>query len=102
MSLSQQDPPPVAALTHLTRDTVRQFQDYARDAGVGAILVEQAWAQPWMSNFSRMGLHGTSAGGITVYPTGYPGAAGQGISALCPLGDGHRAGRMLIDGRHRA
>jgi hypothetical protein len=35
MSLSQQDPPPVAALTHLTRDTVRQFQDYVRDAGVG-------------------------------------------------------------------
>jgi hypothetical protein len=78
MSLSQQDPPPVAALTHLTRDTVRQFQDYVRDAGVGAILVEQAWAQPWMSAFSRMGMHGTSAGGVTVYPTGYPGGAGQG------------------------
>jgi hypothetical protein len=77
MSLSQQDPPPVAALTHLTRDTVRQFQDYVRDAGVGAILVEQAWAKPWMSAFSRMGMHGTSAGGVTVYPTGYPGGAGQ-------------------------
>jgi hypothetical protein len=77
MSLSQQDPPPVAALTHLTRDTVRQFQDYVRAAGVGAILVEQAWAKPWMSAFSRMGMHGTSAGGVTVYPTGYPGGAGQ-------------------------
>jgi hypothetical protein len=70
MSLSQQDPQPVAALTRPTRETVRQFQDYVREAGVGAILVEQAWAQPWMSVFSRMGMHGTSVGGATVYPTG--------------------------------
>jgi hypothetical protein len=73
MSLSQQDPQPVAALTHPTRDTVRQFQDYVRGAGVGAILVEDAWAEPWMSIFSRTGMHGTSVGGVTVYPAGYPG-----------------------------
>ena len=70
MSLSQQDPQPVAALTHPTRDTVRQFQDYVRGAGVGAILVEDAWAEPWMSVFSRMGMHGTSVGGVAVYPAG--------------------------------
>lgn len=70
MSLSQQDPQPVAALARPAGGTVRQFQDYVHEAGVGAILVEQAWAQPWMSVFSRMGMHGTSAGGVTVYPVG--------------------------------
>ena len=69
MSLSQQDPLPVAALAHPTRGTVRQFQDYVHEAGVGALLVEQAWAQPWMSVFSRMGLRGTSVGGVTFYPS---------------------------------
>jgi hypothetical protein len=72
ISLSTQDPPAVAALAHPTRDTVRQFQDYVRHAGVGAILVDQAWAEPWMSVFGRMGMHGTSVGGVTVYLTGYP------------------------------
>jgi hypothetical protein len=66
-SLSQEYPPPVAALASPTRGTVRQFQYYVRDAGVGAILVEQVWAQPWMSVFSRMGMHAISVGGVTVY-----------------------------------
>ena len=44
---------------------------------MGAILIEQAWAEPWMSVFSRMGMHGTSVGGVTVYPTGNPGAGRQ-------------------------
>jgi hypothetical protein len=73
ISLSTQDPPAVAALANPTRDTVRQFQEYVRDAGVSAILVDQAWAERWMSVFSRTGMHGTSVGGVTVYPTGYPG-----------------------------
>ncbi len=79
MSLSAQDPPPVAALTQPTRDTLRQFQDYLRDAGVGAILIDQAWAEPWMSLIGWTGMHGTSVGGVTVYPTGL-------------VGDKHRAG----------
>jgi hypothetical protein len=86
MSLSQQDPQPVTALTHPTRDTVRQFQDYVREAGVGAILVEHVWAQPWMSVFSRMGMHGTSVGGVTVYPTGYPGQGQADWRGLSPDG----------------
>jgi hypothetical protein len=73
MSLSQDAPQQVTALTHPTSSAVRQFQDYVHEAGVGAILVEQAWAEPWMSVFSRIGMHGTSAGGVTVYPAvGYP------------------------------
>ena len=42
---------------------------YVHRAGVGAILVERAWAAPWMHVFSRMGLHGTAAGGMIVYRT---------------------------------
>jgi hypothetical protein len=70
ISLSKQDPPAVAALAHPTPAAVRQFQDYVRHAGVAAILVDQAWAERWMRVFSRTGLHGTSVGGVTVYPTG--------------------------------
>ena len=73
MSLSQDDPQPVTALTHPTPVAVRLFQDYVHQAGVGAILVEQAWAQPWTSVFTRMGMHGKSAGGVTVYPAGFTG-----------------------------
>jgi len=47
----------------------RMLADYLRSAGVGAILVEQAWEDPWMRNLStRLGMRGTSAGGVTVYP----------------------------------
>ena len=67
----------VWALTHPDPEAVREFKDYVREAGVGAILVEQAWAEPWMSVFSRIGLHGTSVGGVIVYPTGNPGAGHQ-------------------------
>lgn len=70
MSLSRQFPPAVGALTDPTQETVQQFQAYVRQAGVGAVLVEQAWAEPWMNVFGRIGMHGTSAGGVTVYPAG--------------------------------
>jgi hypothetical protein len=70
ISLSKQDPPAVAALAHPTPAAVRQFQDYVRHAGVGAILVDQAWAERWMRVFSRTGMHSTSVGGVTVYPVG--------------------------------
>ncbi len=47
------------------------FEDYLRATGIGAILVEQAWEDPWMQNFStKYGMHGTSAGGVTIYPVG--------------------------------
>jgi hypothetical protein len=47
----------------------RIFKKYLATSGVGAILVEQAWAEPWMSDLStRYGMHGTAAGGVIVYP----------------------------------
>jgi hypothetical protein len=67
-SLSGTYPPPVAALADpATRATIRQFREFARDSHLGAVLVEQLWAEPWMSVFGRMGMHGTSVGGVTIY-----------------------------------
>ena len=48
---------------------MRLFDDYVGSSGLGAIMVEQAWAEPWM-NLHRLGMRGTSAGGVTVYPMG--------------------------------
>jgi hypothetical protein len=62
-------PKPVAQLRHPTRARKRQFRAYIHQAGVGAILVERAWAAPWMQIFSRMGLHGAQVGGMIVYRT---------------------------------
>ena len=71
-SLTRQDALPiqVALLSHATTARVRGFREYVRQAGIGAVIVEQAWAEPWMSVFARIGLHGTSVGGVTVYTTG--------------------------------
>jgi hypothetical protein len=62
-------PAPVEMLMHPTPARERQFLAYVHQAGVGAILVERAWAAPWMSVFGRMGLHGTPVGGVIVYRT---------------------------------
>jgi hypothetical protein len=54
---------------------MRVFECYAHTSGAGALIVEQAWAEPWMSIFARLGLRSTSAGGVTIYYTGSgPGA----------------------------
>jgi hypothetical protein len=62
-------PHPVTLLAHPSKAAVRMFDDYARSSGLGAIVVEQAWEEPWM-NLSKLGLHGTSVGGVTIYPMG--------------------------------
>ena len=74
-SLTRQDALPiqVALLSHATTARVRGFREYVRQAGIGAVIVEHAWAEPWMSVFGRIGLHGTSVGGVTVYTTGADG-----------------------------
>ena len=64
-------PSPVGDLSQATPLLIEQFKAYVRAAGIGAVIVEQAWAQPWMLTvFRQAGLHGTSAGGVTIYPTG--------------------------------
>jgi uncharacterized Tic20 family protein len=62
-------PAPVEVLRHPTPARERRFRAYVRQAGVGAILVERAWAAPWMNVFRQMGLPGTSVGGVIVYRT---------------------------------
>jgi dolichyl-phosphate beta-glucosyltransferase len=65
-------PAVVGNLSRATPARIRQFKDYIHSAGIGAVIVEQAWAQPWMLTvFAQAGLRGTSAGGVTIYPTGY-------------------------------
>jgi hypothetical protein len=62
-------PAPVARLSQPTPARERQFRAYVHRSGVGAIIVERAWAAPWMQIFSRMGLHGTPVGGVIIYRT---------------------------------
>ncbi len=62
-------PHPVTLLAHPSKAAIRMFADYARSSGLGAIVVEQAWEEPWM-NLNRLGMHGTSVGGVTIYPMG--------------------------------
>jgi hypothetical protein len=69
-SLTRQDamPLPVSLLTHPTKARERGFTAYLRRAHVGAVLVDRAWSEPWMKIFDRLGMPGTTAGGVTVYP----------------------------------
>jgi hypothetical protein len=62
-------PAPIYLLEGPTPARERRFRAYVHRARVGAIIVEQAWAAPWMQIFSRMGLHGTPVGGVIVYRT---------------------------------
>jgi hypothetical protein len=62
-------PAPVAALRRPTPATEKQFLAYTRQARVGAVIVEDAWAAHWMDIFSRLGLHSTHVGGVTLYRT---------------------------------
>jgi hypothetical protein len=43
------------------------FLAYLRRAGVGAVLVDDAWAEPWMDVFGKLGLRSTTVGGVTLY-----------------------------------
>jgi hypothetical protein len=61
-------PRQVVLLVHPSKAAARQFDDYARAQGIGALVVEHTWARPWMRKLPRLGMHGTSAGGVTIYP----------------------------------
>jgi hypothetical protein len=61
-------PHPVTLIVDPSKANTTAFADYVHAAGVGAIIVEQAWAFPWSGNFAKIGMHGTSVGGVTIYP----------------------------------
>jgi hypothetical protein len=60
-------PHPLTAVANPSKVAVQTLADYLRSAGVGAILVEQAWEDPWMHNMDRLGFPGKSVGGVIVY-----------------------------------
>ena len=62
-------PHPITLAANPDRVADQMFEDYLRSAGVGAIIVEQAWEDPWMMNLAtKLGMHGTSVGGVIIYP----------------------------------
>jgi hypothetical protein len=74
-SLTRQDalPAQVEALTDPTGAHIDSFRRYVEHNHIGAILVEQRWAESWMSVFGRTGLHAASVGGVTVYSAAHLG-----------------------------
>ena len=81
-------PRPLTTVANPGEVADRMLASYLRSAGVGAILVEQAWEEPWMHNMVLLGFHGTQAGGVIVYPVGpwlasggYPGSSGRSLPA---------------------
>ena len=62
-------PAEVGELDQPTPARVRQFESYLHTAGIGAVIVERAWAEPWMSIFGKLGMPATSVGGVTIYST---------------------------------
>ena len=62
-------PRPVALLSDPNPVRERGFFSYIHASGVGAIIVERAWSQKWMDIFGKLGLRGTTVGGVIVYRT---------------------------------
>jgi hypothetical protein len=62
-------PLPVALLSDASPAREQGFFDYVQAAGVGAIIVERAWSEPWMYVFSKLGMRSLTAGGVTMYNT---------------------------------
>jgi hypothetical protein len=64
-------PRPVEALTSLPGQVdaprIANFKVYVKQACIGAFIVERAWSDSGMYVFGRLGLRGTTVGGVTVY-----------------------------------
>ena len=69
-------PLPVERLSYPTPASEREFFHYVHKAGIGAIIVELASSEKWMLVFGKLGLRGTTVGGVTVYPVDSGRAAG--------------------------
>ncbi len=62
-------PDQIMAVAHPSARETEAFASYLRWSGIGAVIVEQAWEEPWMRNFATtLGMHGTSVGGVIIYP----------------------------------
>jgi hypothetical protein len=61
-------PRPVQRLAHATPTYVQGFEDYARAARIGAILLDRRHEPRWVGIFWRMGLKGHKDGQVEIYP----------------------------------
>ena len=68
-ALSRDDalPQDVGALKQPTSQRIQDFENYVRKAGVGALIVENAWAEKWMYIFATLGLKSADIGGVTIF-----------------------------------
>ncbi len=60
-------PRPVQRLAQATPEGVTRFENYLRNARIGAILVDRSHAPKWVGMFWRVGLKGYYAGNVIVY-----------------------------------
>lgn len=68
-SLSTEDalPAQVRILSHPTKPREKAFRAWAKEAHIGAIIVERAWSEHWMYVFGPMGYKATTVGGVTIF-----------------------------------
>jgi hypothetical protein len=68
-SLSRTDalPYPVALLSYATKPRIAEFKAYAKQAKIGALIVERGWSEQWMYVFGKIGYKATTVGGVTVF-----------------------------------
>ena len=69
-------PLPVERLSYPTPAREQEFFRYVHRTGIGAIIVELASSEKWMLVFGKLGLRGTTVGGVTVYRVSSGRAAG--------------------------
>jgi hypothetical protein len=62
-------PLPVALLSDANLAREEGFFSYVQSAGIGAIIVERAWSEPWMYVFTKLGMQSLTVGGVTMYST---------------------------------
>jgi hypothetical protein len=60
-------PEPVEAMSDPWKQRIEAFEVYVRQAHIGALIVEQSWADKWMYNFDQLGMQPYSVGGVTIY-----------------------------------
>jgi hypothetical protein len=63
-------PQQVELLSHPNKARIKRFEAWMKATDLGAIVVERAWSERWMYVFGRLGMRGTTVGGVTVYRPG--------------------------------
>ena len=64
-------PGPISAMLYPNRARNKAFEHFVRSAKIGAIIIERSWSEQRMYNFGKLGLEGTTVGGVTIYSTAH-------------------------------